>query len=92
MDEQREAKDQYKKFSNKLKHHHGIYRTLEKLLLLVRYLKNPMIVLDTSRPTELSAQDKKYPIIVGTVSNGYNRTCPLPRIGVSLRHVDKVPH
>ena len=31
------------------------------------------------------------PITVGTVSNGYNRTCPLPRIGVSLRHVDKVP-
>ena len=29
--------------------------------------------------------------IVGTVSNGYNRMCPLPRIGVSLRHVDKVP-
>ena len=28
---------------------------------------------------------------VGTVSNGYNRTCPLPRIGVSLRHVDKFP-
>ena len=28
---------------------------------------------------------------VGTVSNGYNRMCPLPRIGVSLRHVDKVP-
>ena len=28
---------------------------------------------------------------VGTVSNGYNITCPLPRIGVSLRHVDKVP-
>ena len=28
---------------------------------------------------------------VGTVSNGYNRTCPPPRIGVSLRHVDKDP-
>ena len=28
---------------------------------------------------------------VGTVSNGYNRTCPPPRIGVSPRHVDKVP-
>ena len=28
---------------------------------------------------------------VGTVSNGYSRTCPLPRIGVSLQHVDKVP-
>ena len=25
------------------------------------------------------------------VSNGYNRTCPLPILGVSLRHVDKVP-
>ena len=25
------------------------------------------------------------------MSNGYNRTCPLPRIGVSLRHVDKFP-
>ena len=28
---------------------------------------------------------------VGTVYNGYNLTCPLPRIGVSLRHVDKAP-
>ena len=28
---------------------------------------------------------------VGTVSNGYNCTCPLPRIGVILQHVDKVP-
>ena len=27
---------------------------------------------------------------VGTVPNGYNITCPLPRIGVPLRHVDKV--
>ena len=30
-------------------------------------------------------------LVVGTVSNGYNITCPLPIIGVSLRHVDKVP-
>ena len=29
--------------------------------------------------------------IVGTVSNVYNKTCPIPRIGVSLKHVDKVP-
>ena len=28
---------------------------------------------------------------VGIVSNGYNRMCPLPRIEVSLQHVDKVP-
>ena len=28
---------------------------------------------------------------VGTVSNGYNKTCPLPGVGVSIRHVDKVP-
>ena len=33
-----------------------------------------------------------YPKYVVTVSDGYNRTCSLPRIGVSLRHVDKVPH
>ena len=33
-----------------------------------------------------------YPVcFVGTVSNVYNRTCTLPRIGVSLRNVDKVP-
>ena len=28
---------------------------------------------------------------VVTVSNGYTQTCPLPRTGVSLQHVDKVP-
>ena len=28
---------------------------------------------------------------VGIVSNGYNRTCPLPIIGVSLKPVDKLP-
>ena len=28
---------------------------------------------------------------VGTVSNGYNIMCPLPRIGVSMIHVDTVP-
>ena len=29
--------------------------------------------------------------IVVTEYNGYNRMCPLPRIGVSLRNMDKVP-
>ena len=41
---------------------------------------------------------KKRSISVGNISNGYNRTCPLPRMATSLRrtvvtvgHPDKSP-
>ena len=46
--------------------------------------KSPRVLPRAENPSALRG-------CVGTVSNGYNRTCPLPRIGVSLRHVDKVP-
>ena len=45
---------------------------------------SPRVIPRAAKPSALRG-------CVGTVSNGYNRTCPLPRIGVSLRHVDKVP-
>ena len=39
------------------------FQNLEYIIVLVRNLKYPKTVLDTSRPTELSTEDEKYPII-----------------------------
>ena len=50
--EQREAKDQHNKFSKNLKNY--ILRVLhnpEDIIVLVRYLKYPKVVLNTSGPT-----------------------------------------
>ena len=63
--EQREAKDQYKKFSENLKQY--ILRELhnpEDITMLVRYLKDPTTVLNTSKETALLTEDEKYPIMV----------------------------
>ena len=45
---------------------------------------SPCVLPHAARPSALWG-------CVGTVSNGYNCMCPLPRMGVSLRHLDKVP-
>ena len=63
--EQREAKDQYKKFSKNLKQY--ILRYFQKpedIIFLVIYLKYPTTVLNASRPTVISAEYEKYPIMV----------------------------
>ena len=63
--EQREAKDHYKKFSKNLKQY--ILRVLhnpEDIIVLFVYLKYPTIVLNTSIPTALSAEEVKNPIMV----------------------------
>ena len=44
-----------------------------------------------SNSSKINDTEEHSVVIVGTLSNGYNITCPLTRIGVSLRHVDKVP-
>ena len=63
--EQREAKDQYKKFSENLKQYTlRVSHNPEYIIVQVRDLKDPKIVLNTSSPTLLSAEDKKYPIMV----------------------------
>ena len=36
----------------------------EGIIYLVRYLKDPITMMDTSRPTSMSTQDKKYKIMV----------------------------
>ena len=56
MCEQREAKDQYKKFSDNLKQYIlRLFQNPEYIIVLVRDLKDHTIVLNTSRPTALSA-------------------------------------
>ena len=65
MSEQREAKDQYKKFSEKPKQYIlRVFQNLEDIIVLVRYLKYPKIVLNSSIPTALLAEDEKDPIVV----------------------------
>ena len=60
-----EAKDQYKKSSKKLKQYIlRLFHNPEDIIVLVIYLKDPTIVLNTSIPTALSAEDEKYPIMV----------------------------
>ena len=57
--EQREAKDQNKKFSEKLKQYIlRVSQNPEYIIVLVRYLKDTTIVLNTS------VEDGKDPIIV----------------------------
>ena len=58
--EQREAKDQYKKFSEKLKKY--ILRESQNplyIIVMVVYLKDLTTVLNTSKPTALSSEDEK---------------------------------
>ena len=63
--EQIEDKDQYMKFREKLKQY--ILRVLQNpldIIVLVRYLKDPIIVLNKPIHIAMSAEDKKDPIIV----------------------------
>ena len=63
--EQREAKDQYKKFSENLRQYIlREYQNPEDIIVLVIYLKEPTYFKNKSRPTALSEEDKKYPIMV----------------------------
>ena len=65
MSEQRESKDQYKKFGENPKQY--ILRVLynpEYIMVLIRYLKDLTTVLNTSITTELSEKYDKYPIMV----------------------------
>ena len=67
----------------KIKHHDSKYHQVVC----------PWYIQEDNSPRELTRAAKPSALrgCVGTVSNGYNCTCPLPRIGVSLQHVDKVP-
>ena len=63
--EQREAKDRYKKFSEKLKQYIlRVFQNNEDVIVLVRYIKDHTIVFNTSRPTVLSEEDEKDLIMV----------------------------
>ena len=63
--EQRESKDQYKKFIEKLKHYTlKVFHNPEDIIVLARYLKYPTIVLNTLIPTSLSAEENKETIMV----------------------------
>ena len=63
--EQREAEDQYKKCIEKLKQYIlRVFQNPEDIIVLVRDLKVPTSVLNTSRPIALSAEDEKDPIMV----------------------------
>ena len=63
--EQREAKDQYKKFSKMLKQYIlRQFHNTEDIIVLVRYLKYNKNLLNTSEPTSLSEEDEKDPIMV----------------------------
>ena len=54
MSEQREAKDQYKKFSEKLKQYIlRVFQNPENIIVLVRYLYDPTIFFNTSKTTAL---------------------------------------
>ena len=60
-----EAKDQYKKFRNKIKN--DVLRELqntEDIIVLIQDLKYPMTVMYKSVPTSLSTQDEKDSIMV----------------------------
>ena len=63
--EQREANAQYKKFSENLKQYIlRVFQNPEDIIVLVRYLKDPTIVLNIPRSTALSSEDEKDPIMV----------------------------
>ena len=63
--EQKEAKVQYNKFSENLKQYIlRVFQNPEDIIVLVRDLKDPTIVLNKSRPTALSSEDKKDGIMV----------------------------
>ena len=63
--EQIEAKYQYKKFIKKPKQYILIEsQNPEDTIVLVRYLKDLTTILNTSRPTVMSAEDEKDPIMV----------------------------
>ena len=72
--EQREAKDQCNKFSEKLKQYIlRVFQNPEDIIVLVRYLKDPTTVLNTSRPTAMSAEYKKDRIMVMIQSEDINK-------------------
>ena len=53
------------KFREKLKHYIlREFQNPEYTIVLVRDLKYPTKVLDTLRPTALSTEDEKYPIMI----------------------------
>ena len=60
--EQRESKDQYKKFSEKCIIR--VFQNPKGIIVLVIDLKEPTIALKKSRPTVLSSEDEKYQIMV----------------------------
>ena len=63
--EQREAKDRHKKVSKNLKQYIlRVFHNPEDKIFLVRDIKYPTIVLNTSRPTALSVDDEKDSIMV----------------------------
>ena len=65
MAKQREAKYQFNKFSKKIKQY--ILREFqipEDIIILVRYVKEPITVLNTSKPTSLSTEYEKNLIMV----------------------------
>ena len=56
--DQREAKDQYNKFSEKLKQYIlRVFQNPEDIIVIVRDLKDPTFVFKTSRPTALATED-----------------------------------
>ena len=75
ISEQREDKDQYKNFSKKLKQY--ILRELhnpEDIIVLVRYLKYPTTIFNTSRPLTLSEENKKDLIMVMIQTEGIKQS------------------
>ena len=64
ISEQREAKNQYKKFrKNQKQYIIREFQNPEDIIVLVRYLKDPTTILNTSITTAISAQYKKDPIM-----------------------------
>ena len=63
--EQREAKDQCNKFIENLKQYIlRVFHNPEDIIVLIRDLKYPTIGFNASRPTALSAEGEKEPIMV----------------------------
>ena len=64
MEKYIEAKDQFNKFNDKMKQYAlREFHNPEDISVLVRDVKDPITVLNKSRPTSLSTGDEKEPII-----------------------------
>ena len=61
---QREAKYQFKRISENLKQYVQEFHNPVDIIVLARDVKDPMAILNTSGPTALSNEDKKYFIMV----------------------------